>query len=284
MKNIKLLIISCLILSLFLSHNILPAQDIKDNSLYFMSTPGGLPSPYRKPWIDTLTITYNNHDTLAFSVSGQSFFKTGNKIYAYDLLGMTDTFLLFDYDLVVGDTFITNPNAGHLVNIVDSVRSVQYEDGNFYKEWFLSGSKNIKWMENLGSNKGWIWIFPHPANYVPALEAICHNSDVIYWNFGMLGDGSYPDPTCNFDSLRHILPVSEINYQNKISVFPNPTTSEIYISDIENGHFEIINLLGKTMLQGTVQNKINVLALTDGVYLIRIISPEGTYTTKFVKQ
>jgi hypothetical protein len=270
MKHIKLLLAGSLMFALSFNYNTIQAQGIKDSSLYFMSNTSGLPSPYRKPGVDTLSIHYNNQDTIGFRVSGQKFFKTGNKIYVYNLLNKEDTVLLYDYDLIQGDTFVIRNSTC----LVDSVKSIQYEDGKFYKEWYLSGSRQITWMENMGTSEGWIWHLDYVGDG-SLLEAICHNNELIYWNFGTLPNGGEPEPTCNFDSLQHLLPVAEINYQNQIQIYPNPAGNEIHIQYPENSRndyqIQFTDVHGRLVFSSPLkETKINTSDWPQGIYFLRI--------------
>ena len=72
----------------------------------------------------------------------------------------------------------------------------------------------------------------------------------------------------------------------KIGVFPNPSTHEINIvtEDNFNGHFEIYNMMGVLMLQSK-QKTINISYLNQGTYVLVKRSLDGiSRTTKFVKR
>jgi hypothetical protein len=66
-----------------------------------------------------------------------------------------------------------------------------------------------------------------------------------------------------------------------IRIYPNPATNYIRLSDIENTVYVIYNSLGKTILQGIVQNEaISIVNLSKGLYILKI---EGQ-AIRFIKQ
>ncbi len=73
---------------------------------------------------------------------------------------------------------------------------------------------------------------------------------------------------------------------NTFTVFPNPATTQLNISNNFNiQEVRILDLTGKTIK--TISKKtelINVEDLIDGVYIIRLFSDEGIFTQKFIKQ
>lgn len=72
---------------------------------------------------------------------------------------------------------------------------------------------------------------------------------------------------------------------NTIAVFPNPVLQTLYLHNINNVfYYEIIDLNGTLVLTGIGQNsQIDVTSLKQGFYILRILSENHTYTTRFVK-
>ena len=72
------------------------------------------------------------------------------------------------------------------------------------------------------------------------------------------------------------------------SIVPNPAISSITIAAGNNFHtIEVINFLGQTVISqfnASETATLDVSALTNGVYFVRIISDNGTSVKKFVKQ
>jgi hypothetical protein len=69
--------------------------------------------------------------------------------------------------------------------------------------------------------------------------------------------------------------------KRKLTVYPNPV-SNILTVEVERNDipFYIINLLGQQVLSGKGTQRINVSALPEGAYFLKI----GTEQAKFVKQ
>lgn len=81
------------------------------------------------------------------------------------------------------------------------------------------------------------------------------------------------------------------NTKKEIRVFPNPTntsyiTVEGFNSDEQISSVGIFNTLGQEIktIEILDPNYINISEVTNGMYIIRIKTSEGNYTTRFVKQ
>lgn len=76
---------------------------------------------------------------------------------------------------------------------------------------------------------------------------------------------------------------------NKTSVliYPNPASNELFVKQIPentNSAFEIYNLLGKKVLNGSLngeENSIDIRALNTGIYVIRVKTFSQTFSYKF---
>lgn len=70
-----------------------------------------------------------------------------------------------------------------------------------------------------------------------------------------------------------------------VSVFPNPATDVLNVvgNDFSKGAYEVSDVLGKTVLNGTVTNgQINVNTLPSGIYILKLASTDNTVgVTKF---
>lgn len=77
----------------------------------------------------------------------------------------------------------------------------------------------------------------------------------------------------------YMLEIQDI--KKEIKIYPNPTQNTLHIEGISQPiDFEITDMLGKLVLKGKVDNKIDVSALIPGVYVGKI----GAYVFKFVKE
>jgi hypothetical protein len=82
-----------------------------------------------------------------------------------------------------------------------------------------------------------------------------------------------------------ILPVGPAN---SISVYPNPVTDELHIGGDGLTGYSIRNIVGRTILSGTLvygENSIVLHSVPPGVYLVEIISANGEKVVrKIVKE
>ena len=79
------------------------------------------------------------------------------------------------------------------------------------------------------------------------------------------------------------LSIENFNLVDKISIFPNPTSDYISISNLDNSEsYLIVNQLGQKILKGTYNNnKIDIRNLTNGIYFLKF---ESGNTFKFIKK
>ncbi len=82
-----------------------------------------------------------------------------------------------------------------------------------------------------------------------------------------------------------LLSTSKVEGKSLFSMYPNPVKEQLYVNSTRNiEKVEIIDLLGKTILTtNKVDDYIDVSALTNAVYVLRLTSDKGTSTKKFVK-
>lgn len=76
---------------------------------------------------------------------------------------------------------------------------------------------------------------------------------------------------------------------NSISIFPNPTTNKLIIqanNSLKNQKFEIVNVLGKNILYGELENQtdIDISQFSKGVYFIKFSNDSKSEIRKFVKE
>ena len=80
-------------------------------------------------------------------------------------------------------------------------------------------------------------------------------------------------------------------YANQLLVFPNPTNNDLFLNlastKFNNAQATIFNLYGQvvgSVALNSMDESIDVSALSNGVYMIQIYLDGKTYTTKFIKQ
>nr|NQU92966.1 T9SS type A sorting domain-containing protein [Bacteroidota bacterium] len=84
----------------------------------------------------------------------------------------------------------------------------------------------------------------------------------------------------------------ELQYpQMEVEIYPNPFADFIWIKATNNSQnltYSVYNILGKTMISGTVRNnhptQINLEKLISGIYFIRIFDGKTFVTKKIIKQ
>ncbi len=94
----------------------------------------------------------------------------------------------------------------------------------------------------------------------------------------------------NIDEYKITNQDSEENIVEEFVLYPNPFTDKFFVSNLKtNSVWMITNLSGKLLLEGKSdkesKQKITVNSLSKGVYLIKIINPNGkVYFKKIVKK
>ena len=86
------------------------------------------------------------------------------------------------------------------------------------------------------------------------------------------------------------LPLNNPTFENtnSLSVYPNPSSFELNISNTYNetiNYIKIYNTLGQICLKrfGDI-SKVNISSLENGIYFIKIITDKGEYTKQFIKE
>jgi len=72
-----------------------------------------------------------------------------------------------------------------------------------------------------------------------------------------------------------------------VAIYPNPANNDLFIRTTQPGSYQIINLLGQPIQSGQLtqtMNRINVSALSAGVYFITVTNGNDTQKVKFVKE
>ena len=92
----------------------------------------------------------------------------------------------------------------------------------------------------------------------------------------------------NFNPINGTLATDSFDIKNNLSVYPNPTTGIISVSNqdmLAIDKVEIIDVFGKTvMITTTINSQIDLGGLPQGVYIFKIHSKETIFVKKIIKQ
>lgn len=80
------------------------------------------------------------------------------------------------------------------------------------------------------------------------------------------------------------LSIDDLNFENKFSIFPNPSSDFITVSNLKsNESYLIVNQLGQKVKKGIISNneKIDIRNFTNGLYFLKF---DNGNSIKFIKQ
>ena len=71
---------------------------------------------------------------------------------------------------------------------------------------------------------------------------------------------------------------------SNINIYPNPANSKIYVDGENIGFVEVYNSLGQkvTKVEGSESTSVEMTAFENGVYVVRVITNDGSVTTQKV--
>lgn len=119
--------------------------------------------------------------------------------------------------------------------------------------------------------------------YTPVLGTNYDVTGLMYYSFG-----EYKlEPRDTTDVVASpTISLNELSSELNLSVFPNPVSSFFTIEGVNLGTAEIMNAEGKIIRSISLNyiNMIDVSDLTNGVYIIKVISENKVGFTRFVKQ
>lgn len=76
--------------------------------------------------------------------------------------------------------------------------------------------------------------------------------------------------------------INDVKMSELYQIYPNPTSSSIYVAGLDINEIEIFNIAGKSLIKTNLQN-VNLSSLPKGVYMIKINSENGSVMKKLVK-
>lgn len=171
----------------------------------------------------------------------------------------------------MSDSFSTGSNVVLVIYLADQLANssvnlvLRKPDNSIQANWNFSlvNQYNASW---------WYWTFPSSEmtqQGVYQFTATYQGSSVTHsFQYGNLGVGE--------------------NLITKFSIIPNPAHESFTIDFNDNSVIENVSLfdmLGKTVIQSNSSEKtINIAGLSKGVYVVKIVTQEGNFTSKIIKQ
>ncbi len=128
--------------------------------------------------------------------------------------------------------------------------------------------------------KTWSWLDLTKLGDVDSLRFYFLSSDT-----GTYGINT-PQYFCmdNFTTLDIKTGIHEIHENGILSVYPNPAITQIHLSlNREMKEVCILNLQGEILINGTGED-VDISSLTEGIYLLQVLTDKGMLTQRFIKQ
>jgi hypothetical protein len=73
--------------------------------------------------------------------------------------------------------------------------------------------------------------------------------------------------------------------KSNFTIYPNPSSSNIFITGVNISNIEVLDLMGKVVLtQNSPSNELNIESLPAGMYIINALSDKGLVVQKIIKQ
>ena len=194
-----------------------------------------------------------------------------------DYHSINNEVLLYDFSLSVGDTF----GMGSFTFAVASVDTINYNGiprRKFTIRPFPYDLLGGDWIEGIGNPEG-IYVRPSIAHTDAWSVTRCyiHNGDLLYSNYSHGGN----------DCTTPLMGIEDIKEDNSITLYPNPTNSEVNISS-ENiiNSVEIFNSLGQRVYQEKINSNtktIDISSFLNGVYILGVNTENGVIRKKIIK-
>lgn len=222
-------------------------------------------------------------------------------------LNDTVEYLLYDFNLALGDTFWVNiPDpwdsyAPYL--IVDSIDTVTLADNSERTRWILEYTNpdfesgppyygDAEWIQGIGSTMGLFNVLSCGGLDCGWSELICFNDDsqLIYEHEPLVlyssGPGlpvTYTYENCSiFVSANEIDPIS-------FSLYPNPSTDYIRVELLhsEQLNWIIFSMEGRRVLEGAfapgeTNHQISLSSLSSGMYVFQLRADSGRSSSKLL--
>jgi hypothetical protein len=192
--------------------------------------------------------------------------------------------MIYDFSLSVGDTFSggsLNMSSAFMGLVVANIDTINYNGVERRRFKIMTegyGQTAAIWIEGIGNREG--LFFPYHTNtgdFWGNTRCYTYNGELQYHNYS---DGIN-------DCITPLMGVESIVEDNSITLYPNPTNSEVNISsqNIINS-IEIYNSLGQRVYQSVVNSNtktIDISSFSNGVYILGVITDNGVIRKKIIK-
>jgi hypothetical protein len=191
------------------------------------------------------------------------------KVFVYDQSTTSDA-LLYDFNLMAGDTLHSDYASQGSTLIVDSVSNVTLLDGSVRKIFYLNN--NEYYIESIGGSQGIQFPLVQGIGFWEVPTCVSENSIQLWGSqcFGFVG-------------------IDEVNDNSLVQAHPNPFDNSLTITTKNNEQSEITlyDMLSRKVSEQTFKNSatINTNQLSKGIYFYEVRNQNGAITKgKAIKQ
>ena len=229
---------------------------------------------YKNVEFDTATATYIG--ALRENSQKQVFYKG-----MYGTMELNE--MIYDFSLSVGDTFSggsLNMDYPYIRLEVTNIDTINYNGIERRRFTILTTGSSTPtiWLEGIGNLEG--LFFPYHTNtadFWGNTRCYIHNGELLYSYYTHGGN----------DCITPLMGVESIIEDNSITIYPNPTNSEVNISS-ENiiNSIEIYNSLGQRVYYSVVNSMekvIDISSFVNGVYILGVNTENGVIRKKIIK-
>ncbi len=204
--------------------------------------------------------------------TGKTINVTANTLYSIIVIGFFGTADAFAFTLT--------PAAGTLPVELLSFTANPTEGGQNILDWTTASEKNNKGFDIERSTDGTNFynIGQVKANNQPSSYQFVDKSPL--WG---LGACYYRLRQIDFDGTETVSKVVSVEQKGKgkgLKIYPTLVSNVLTVDYIYGSVFQVINLLGQQVLVGKTTQQLDVSALPQGTYILKV----GTEQAKFVKQ
>lgn len=201
----------------------------------------------------------------------------GREVY---VIQDTDTLLVYDFKLNIGDTF-SSDYLEHDLEVIDS-DSISLLNGDRRRTWTLSSpdypENTLRWIEGVGSDYGILWPKDFPKGNYGEIRLSC------YYMWERL---QYINPDVGGCLISSTTDQKESEDPDSNLSYPNPAIDELYIKDEAARNlskYQIYDIHGQILFEGSTLNQvIDISFLESGIYLLELSYQEEIHVQKFIK-